>query len=59
MIPVARPFEEAVNALDDGELSEPVHSAFGVHLILRTDKVNRIPEDLVVPLAAEGSDTVE
>jgi hypothetical protein len=46
-----------VQALESGQLSGPVHSAFGVHLILRTETVN-IPDAKVeeVPLEEEETD---
>ena len=34
---MARRFSDAAFALEPGELSEPVHTEFGVHLILRTE----------------------
>ena len=46
-----------MQALESGQLSGPVHSAFGVHLILRTETVN-IPDAKVeeVPLEEEETD---
>ena len=34
---MARRFSDAAFALQPGELSEPVHTEFGVHLIFRTE----------------------
>ncbi len=34
---MARRFSDAAFALEPGELSEPVHTEYGVHLILRTE----------------------
>ena len=35
---MVKPFEEAAFALEKGELSKPVQTQFGWHLILLTDK---------------------
>jgi foldase protein PrsA len=34
----AQPFEEAMNALNEGEISEPVRTQFGIHLIRVIDR---------------------
>jgi NIMA-interacting peptidyl-prolyl cis-trans isomerase 1 len=34
---MARRFSDAAFALDPGQLSDPVHTEFGVHIILRTE----------------------
>lgn len=41
-----KPFEDALYSLEPGEISEPVRTQFGYHLIYLTEKRDRIPNRL-------------
>jgi len=43
---VVRPFEEAVETLEEGEVSRPVRTPYGVHIIQLMDTRNATPSDM-------------